>query len=482
MQRSVVVTIGMVLAAMVAGVPAAPDMGITAAPLQVTQTAQRPPDPQAQQQQELVLGMLRGKDQHPKIGVPNFLTAGGNVTEAAQVLADVLWADLDYEREYYMISRKSSAGIPSAATPQALPFDKWQEIGADFVLMGTAREAGGKMSVEIRLIAVRGDKAGTQAWGRVYDGCATANARFCAHSIADDMHLELRNLNGVARSRIAFTSDRTADTNQGRPMANSGAAKEIHIMDYDGHNVRRITVNRELNVSPTWGPDGRTLAYTSYADGYPDVYVTALDGRPPTRPGKGTDTVHNYSPQISPDGKRIVLVSNRAGQGSYDVWVVNRDGSNLMNLTPNTPKSSEGAPSWSPGGNQIAFTSDRTGVNQIYLMEADGTGVQRLTFDQHVDRPSWSRLDYIAYTLRQPAGHDIAVITIANRTPRIITDQLGSNKQPSVSSNGRHIVFVTTRWGKEQLASIDIDGKNIRQLTQVGNNTYPSWSPSPGGR
>ena len=69
-----------------------------------------------------------------------------------------------------------------------------------------------------------------------------------------------------------------------------------------------------------------------------------------------------------------------------------------------------------------------------------------------------------------------------SRRPVVITDGLGSNRQPSVAPNGRHIVFVTTRWGKEQLASIDMDGKNIRQLTQVGNNTYPSWSPSPGGR
>ncbi len=115
-------------------------------------------------------------------------------------------------------------------------------------------------------------------------------------------------------------------------------------------------------------------------------------------------------------------------------------------------------------------------------MEADGTGVQRLTFEAQVDRPTWSTLGYIAYTLRQPSGHDIATITLSKPTPVVITDGLGSNKQPSVAPNGRHIVFVTTRWGKEQLASIDMDGKNIRQLTQVGNNTYPSWSPSPGGR
>ncbi len=479
MQKSLALVMTVFSATLIARVPAAPEAGIVGVPLQDPQTGQQQ---QQQRNQELVLETLRAKESHPKIGVPDFSRAGGNVADAAPTLADVLWADLEYEREYYMISRKSSAGIPAAATPQALPFDRWTEIGADFVLTGSVRESGGKMTVEVRLIAVRGDKAGTQAFGQVYDGCATANPRFCAHSIADDMHLKLRNLMGVARTRIAFTSDRTAENNEGRPLANSGASKEIHIMDYDGQNVRRITVNRSLNLGPTWGPDGRTLAYSSYADRYPDIYVATLDGRPPSRPAKGTEIVHNQGPAISPDGNRLAFVSNRAGQGNNDIWVVNRDGSGLTNLTPNTPKSMEGAPTWAPGGNQLAFTSDRTGINQIYLMEADGTGVQRLTFEAQVDRPTWSTLGYIAYTLRQPSGHDIAVLTIANPTPRVITDGLGSNKQPSVAPNGRHIVFVTTRWGKEQLASIDMDGKNIRQLTQVGNNTYPSWSPSPGAR
>jgi Tol biopolymer transport system component len=74
---------------------------------------------------------------------------------------------------------------------------------------------------------------------------------------------------GVARTRIAFTSDRTAESNEGRPARQLGASKEIHIMDYDGQNVRRITVNRSLNLGPTWGPDGRTLAYSSYRRSLP---------------------------------------------------------------------------------------------------------------------------------------------------------------------------------------------------------------------
>ena len=265
-----------------------------------------------------------------------------------------------------------------------------------------------------------------------------------------------------------------------RPVEDSGQSKEIYIMDYDGANPRAVTRNKSLNVGPSWGPDGRTLAWASWASLYPDVYLTSLDGRPATRPANGTESIHNQNPAIAPDGSRIAFSSSRGGRpGYYDIWVVNRDGGDLKNLTPNSANSSEGAPTWSPGGNQIAFTSDRTGTNQIWVMNADGTGNRRMTFEGQADRPTWAAKNFIAYTLRQPAGHDIAVLSLTEPAPRIITGGSGSNKQPTVSPNGRHIIFVTTRWGKEHLASIDLDGGKIRQLTTAGNNTYPNWSPSP---
>jgi TolB protein len=299
------------------------------------------------------------------------------------------------------------------------------------------------------------------------------------------MHLRLRNLEGVARTRIAFTSDRDGDTSADRPIENAPLGKEIHLMDYDGAADRRITSNRHLNLAPSWGPDGRTLAYASYATDYPDIYLTMLDGRAPTRPAQGTAVVHNQNAAISPDGTKIAYTTNRGTAGGYyDVWVVNRDGSNAHNVTPNTEKSSEGAPTWSPDGAKIAFTSDRAGSNQIYVMNADGTSVDRKTFSTKADRPAWSKLGYIAYTLERNGGHDIAVLDLARGESKVLTDGVGSCRQPTVAPNGRHVAFVTTRWGgKEQIATVDYPtGNTIRQLTTKGNNTYPNWSPTPGGK
>ena len=439
------------------------------------QQQQPPPPPPPAQQQEVLLNTVGKVTTGPKLGMQTF----AGPAETARVVAEVLWNDLDYEREYQMISRKATAGIPAATSPALLPFDTWKEAGADYVMMGTVQDNGGKLAVEIRVVRVGGVEPGAIKFAQRYDGCASANLRYCAHHIADDVHKKEMNLDGVARTRIAFTSDRAGERLPGRPTQDSTVGKEIYLMDYDGARQTRVTSSRSLNIAPTWGPDGRTLAYASFASGYPDVYVSTLDGRPVQRPARGTERIHNWDPEISPDGTMIAFTSSRVTQGQPDIWVMNRDGSNLRNLTP-TSSSAEGAPTWSPGGNQIAFTSDRTGLNQLYVMNADGTGVRRLTFDKQVDRPTWSVRGFIAYTLRQPSGHDIARLDLARTEPRVITDGRGSNVQPTVSPNGRHIIFVTTRWGKQHLASVDLDGKNIRQLTEVGNNTHPSWSPSPG--
>lgn len=461
-----------------ASAPDAP-LAVSSRPLapQTTPAPQRPTD---------ISITLDNPGSHPRIGFQPFAVSVTDpaVRAAAETIANVLAADLEFEREFYVIARKASAGLPVADTPQTLPFARWADLGADFVLMGALRESGGRLDVDVRLVSVKSAVAGRQDFAQSYGGCTLANPRFCAHSIADDMHRRLRSLDGVARTRIAFTSDRDAESAVGRPTLEPNQGKEIYLMDYDGAMQRRLTTNRALNIGPNWGPDGRMLAYVSFAPGSPDIFLTQLDGRPLTRPARGGDNVANHSPAISPDGTKIAFTSNQGGQtGYYDIWVVNRDGTGLRNLTPNTDRSSEGAPAWSPNGAQLVFTSDRTGTNQLFIMNADGTSVRRITFAEKCDRPTWSALNFIAYTLEHPGGKDVAVIDLARMETRILTDGIGSNEQPTVAPNGRHIAFVTSRWGKRQLATIDFpDGKNYRPLTTVGNNTYPNWSPAPGGR
>jgi TolB protein len=452
---------------------------VSARPLQ----QQTPPPPQQQvpppQQPKEVAVSLTNPGVQPKLGIPDFIIQGGDAKyrDAAATVANTLWNDLDFEQEFYVIDRKASAGIPAAANAAAIPYDRWEAIGADFVVLGVLRPTAAGFDVDVQVIGVRGPLRGKQEHGQSYGPCTLSNARYCAHFVADDMHAKLRQLDGVARTKLAFSSDRGATRMLTRRLPDAGDAKEIYIADYDGANSTRVTANQSLNIAPVWGPDTRTLAYISYVSGFPDVYLTTFDGRAPSRPAGGSERNQNHMPVISPDGRRIAFASRQAG--SMDIWVVDRDGRNKRNLTPASTGSDEVAPTWSPTGDRIAFTSDRSGRPAIYMMRSDGLNTERVYGDLHADRPTWSRLNFIAFTVVGAGTKDIALFDINSRSVRILTDGRGANESPSVSPNGRHIAFVTTRWGKEQIATVGIDGKKIRQVTNSGNNGWPNWSPSP---
>jgi TolB protein len=432
------------------------------------------------QQNELELSLVNpGANQ--RIGLPDFVVPPNDpdLAAAATTVADVLWDDINFEREFYMIPRQESASIP-AAPATALPYDRWSQLGADFVLAGEASRNGDQIVVNLRMIAVRGDLRGRQHFGRAYPNCRLEQLRFCAHAIADDFHKEVAALDGVARTKIAFSSDRDATRVTGRPSQNQISAKEIYVSDYDGANPQRLTVNRSLNISPAWGASGSVLAYTSYSDnGFPDIFIANLrePGRGLRRPAQGNDKIHNQLASISPDGTKLAFMSNRTGD--FDIWVVNSDGTGLRNLT-NYPRAADGAPTWSPDGAFIAFTSDRnTGTTpQLFVMTADGTNQRRLATER-IDRPTWSRLNFIAFTVGPGSGQNIGLLDMNNQAGGVIvlTDGRGTNESPAVAPNGRHIAFVTTRWGRSHVAIVDRDGRHYRQVTRVGNNGYPNWQP-----
>jgi TolB protein len=209
----------------------------------------------------------------------------------------------------------------------------------------------------------------------------------------------------------------------------------------------------------------------------PDIFVQRIyEGTPPENPAKGSDRVHNLLPAWSPDGSRIAFMSFR--DGNPEIYVMDASGANLRRITRHPGIDS--TPTWSPGGNQIAFTSDRTGTPQIYVVDADGLGQpQRITTeDSWADRATWSPapLNEIAYAARNGPGFDIKIYDVANRTFHWLTKGEGTNESPAFSPTGRHIAFSSTRSGNSQIFVIGQDGNGLRQITREGNNYTPNWS------
>ena len=405
----------------------------------------------------------------PKYAVPDFIAPGGDAATqaAAKLIGQVLWDDLNYEREFYLISRDTYRSIPQPASLDQVPLDRWKELGAEGLVVGSLQRQGDSFVVHMKLIEVN---SGRVAYAREYKG-ATNNPRFYAHTIADEIHMNQVQLRGVARTKLAFVSNRDAERLGG---ATARDTQNVYISDYDGANQKRISVARTLELAPTWSPDARSLAYTSYVSGYPDIIVADIYKARHTRPAKGNERVHNFLAVWSPDGEKLAFMSPR--DGNSEIYVVNRDGSGLRRLT-NHP-SSDVTPTWSPTGQQIAFTSDRTGKPQIWIMNADGSGQQQITRESWCDRPTWSPAPFneIAYASQAGGGYDIKIFSFETRQVRSITNGEGSNESPAFSPNGRHIAFTSSRAGKYQIFTIDRDGNNLRQMTRSGENRYPNWS------
>lgn len=424
----------------------------------------------AQQPSEIQLTISGEAGAPPRFAVPDFLplSEDAELAAIARTVGQVLWDDLEFEREFSLIPRDTYATVPRARSITDVPHDRWRELGADGVVIGTVERRGGGLTVQVRLYNV---KSRQSVFAKEYSGSAV-NPRLYAHTIADEIHQQQRGLQGVARSKLTFSSDRDGGRQVGGLAGRS--AKEIYISDYDGANDRRVTVNRALNIFPVWSADGRALAYTSYRqNNSPDIFISNIYQGTLENPLKGEG--QNWLAAWSPDGTRLVFTSNR--DGNPELYLMSRDGSGLRRLTSHP--SVDTTPTWSPAGNEIAFTSDRSGAPQIYVVSAAGGSPRRITLSEsYADRATWAPAPYneIAYAARSGGGHDIMVYDVASGVRRQITFGEGSNESPAFAPNGRHLAFSSTRKGRSQIFLIGRDGRGLTQITSAGGNYTPNWS------
>ena len=151
----------------------------------------------------------------------------------------MLWDDLNFEREFYLIPRDTYRSIPQPASADQVALDRWKELGADGVIVGTIRKGPSGYVVEVRLLQVDG---GRVALGKQYSGSLNSvkdGGRVYAHTASDDIHQTQRALRGVARTKLLFSSDRDGTRMKG-PVGDRDISN-IYRSDYDGANQTRIT-------------------------------------------------------------------------------------------------------------------------------------------------------------------------------------------------------------------------------------------------
>ena len=439
---------------------------------------QAPPASQQSAQQpspDVRLRIAGDSGAKPRYAVPEFVALTPNAAEIAKTLGQVLWDDLTFEGEIYMIPRDTAATVPPARSLEQVAFNTWRELGADAVFFGTVEQKGDEIKVQVRLFNVQSRQS---VFSEEYTGRARS-ARLIAHTVADAVHLQQRALTGVARTRLTFVSDRNNESILGTVEKRS--AKAVYISDYDGANQIRITPAGQLSLSPSWSNDGRAITYASDRNHTWELlvsFITTGELKNLTRGRADVFPDGAYHPVFSPDGRQILFAMTPRGQSAQEIFVMNADGTGVRRLTNNP--AIDTTPTWAPSGTTIAFTSNRGGRQQIYTMNVDGSGVEVLRIpDGEVDRATWAPAPFneIAYTARtSAAGYDIKVLDLTTGATRRLTFGEGTNESPAYSKTGRHLAFTSTRTGSIQIFTIARDGTGLRQITRVGNNQMPDWS------
>ena len=294
----------------------------------------------------------------------------------------------------------------------------------------------------------------------------------------------------AADARIAFMSTRNSDNG------------EIFLMNPDGKRVRQLTRHLEYDSAPAWSPDGQKITFASFRDLhkpkgiiFAEIYVMNADGSNPINLTQSPERA-DFRSSWSPDGKQIAFTSDEGfkqqGDGSRrNIWVMDADGANPRNLTNHGAK--DRMPDWSPDGMQIAFESNRDGgwefdfwkaPSDIYIMILDGANLINLTNHPAADgSPAWSPDGMqIAFESNRDGDNnwEIYVMNADGTNPINLTNHPAEDTRPDWSPDGMRITFSSNRDGNWEVYVMNADGANPINLTNHPKwDSQPAWEPVP---
>ncbi len=382
--------------------------------------------------------------------------------EVGANIANLITADLERTGLFRPVNRDAFIQT-SVAINERPRFGDWRIINTLALVTGRATlESDGRLRVEFRLwdVVAQQQMSGLQFY------TSGENWRRIGHLVADAIYERLTGERGYFDTRIVFVAE-SGEKNR--------RVKRLAVMDQDGYNERQLTSGQGLALTPRFSPTRQEIAYLSFYQNKPRVYLLNLETG--QQEVVGDFPGMTFAPRFSPDGGKIIMSLER--NGNSNIYTLDLRTRETRRLTSSV--AIDTAPSYSPDGREIVFESDRLGTQQLFVMDANGRNARRISYGKgRYGTPVWSpRGDLIAFTKTYKGRFLIGVMKPDGTGERILTEGF-HNEGPSWAPNGRVIAFFRETEGASggpSLWTVDLTGYNERPLKTTNFASDPAWSP-----
>ncbi|MBD9414690.1 Tol-Pal system protein TolB [Pseudomonas sp. PDM16] len=400
-----------------------------------------------------------GSDRAIPIAVVPFGWQGGSVLP--EDLSTIIGDDLRNSGMYAPIPRQNMISLPTSAAE--IIYRDWQALGAQYVMVGSIVPNGGRLQVQFALFNVATQQqvvAGTV-------GGTTDQLRDMAHHVADQAFEKLTGIKGAFSTKMLYvTAERFGVNNTRYTLQRS---------DYDGARGVTLLQSREPILSPRYAPDGRRIAYVSFEQRRPRIFMQHIDtGR---REQLTNFEGLNGAPAFSPDGNRLAFVLSK--DGNPEIYVMDLGSRQIQRVT--NSGSIETEPFWGKDGQTLYFTSDRAGKPQIYKQSIHGGAAQRVTFTGNYNaNPKLSADEKTLVMIHRQDGFTnfkVAAQDLVTSRLRILSET-SLDDSPTVAPNGTMLIYATRQQGRGVLMLVSTNGRvRLPIPTAQGDVREPSWSP-----
>ncbi len=386
------------------------------------------------------LVISQGADRATPIAVVPFGWQGGSVLP--EDMSQIIGNDLRNSGYFEPIPRQNMISLPTQASE--VIYRDWKALGAQYVLVGNIVPNGGRLQVQYALFNVNTEQQ--VMTGNV--GGGTDQLRDMAHHIADQSFEKLTGVKGAFSTRLLYvTAERMGVNNTRYTLQRS---------DYDGARAVTLLQSREPILSPSFAPDGRRIAYVSFEQRRPRIFVQHIDtGR--------REQITNFeglngAPAWSPDGSRLAFVLSR--DGNPEIYVMDMGSRQMRRITNHYAIDTE--PFWGKDGQTLYFTSDRAGKPQIYKTNINSGAVERVTFVGNYNaNPKLSADEKTLVMIHRQDGFTVfkvAAQDLETNRLRILSDT-SLDESPTVAPNGAMLIYATRHQGRGVLMLASTNGR-----------------------